>query len=200
MNGNPSRVIIKQLCGRIRRRHYNLIPVESKFKTPCSIIKDKYMMKAQKMRIEQYFLMTDYSLWEVSLNGDSLVPTRIVEGVIQPVAPITADQKLARKNELKARGTDSHNLAFVLSTPTDSTTDSVSAVVNVSAVGTKLTASTLPNVDSLSNVVIYSFFSSQSSSPQLDNEDLKQIEVDDLKEMDLKWQLAILTMRARKFL
>nr|GEY41386.1 ribonuclease H-like domain-containing protein [Tanacetum cinerariifolium] len=58
-----------------------------------------------KMRIEQYFLMTDYSLWEVILNGDSLVPTRIVEGVVQPVAPTTAEQKLARKNELKARGT-----------------------------------------------------------------------------------------------
>nr|GEX10116.1 hypothetical protein [Tanacetum cinerariifolium] len=32
---------------RIRRWRYNLIPAESKFKTSCSIIKDKYMMKAQ---------------------------------------------------------------------------------------------------------------------------------------------------------
>nr|GEW64266.1 putative mitochondrial protein [Tanacetum cinerariifolium] len=32
---------------RIRQRCYNLIPVESRFKTPCSIVKDKYMMKAQ---------------------------------------------------------------------------------------------------------------------------------------------------------
>nr|GFD59810.1 ribonuclease H-like domain-containing protein [Tanacetum cinerariifolium] len=80
------------------------------------------------------------------------------------------------------------------STPTDSTNDSVSAAVNVSAVGTKLSASTLLNVDSLSNAIIYSFFASQSSSPQLDNEDLKQIDVDDLKEMDLKWQIAMLTI------
>nr|GFB47539.1 ribonuclease H-like domain-containing protein [Tanacetum cinerariifolium] len=71
-----------------------------------------------KMRIEQYFLMTDYSLSEVILNGDSPVPTRIVEGVVQPDAPITAEQKLARKNELKARGTllmalpDKHQLKF----------------------------------------------------------------------------------------
>nr|GFC01163.1 ribonuclease H-like domain-containing protein [Tanacetum cinerariifolium] len=70
------------------------------------------------MRIEQYFLMTDYSLWEVILNGDSPVPTRIVEGVVQPVAPTTAEQKLTRKNELKARGTllmalpDKHKLKF----------------------------------------------------------------------------------------
>nr|GFC72659.1 ribonuclease H-like domain-containing protein [Tanacetum cinerariifolium] len=34
----------------------------------------------------------------------------------------------------------------------------------------------------------------------LDNEDLKQIDVDDFKEMDLKWQMAMLTMRARRFL
>nr|GEU71247.1 retrotransposon-related protein [Tanacetum cinerariifolium] len=64
-----------------------------------------------KMRIEQYFLMTDYSLWEVILNGDSSVPTRIV-GVVQPVAPTTAEQKLARKNELKARDV---NLKFLRS-------------------------------------------------------------------------------------
>nr|GEV41410.1 hypothetical protein [Tanacetum cinerariifolium] len=97
-------------------------------------------------------------------------------------------------------GTKSHNLAFVSSTPADSINDLVSAAVNVSAVGTKLSVSTLLNVDSLSNVVIYSFFASQSSSPQLDNEDLKQIDADDLEEMDLKWQMAMLTMRARRFL
>nr|GEX56968.1 hypothetical protein [Tanacetum cinerariifolium] len=62
--------------------------------------------------------MTDYSLWEVILNGDSPVPTRVVEGVLQPVAPTTTEQKLVRKNELKARGTllmallDKHQLKF----------------------------------------------------------------------------------------
>nr|GEX38256.1 hypothetical protein [Tanacetum cinerariifolium] len=110
-----------------------------------------------KIRIEQYFLMTDYSFWEVILNGDSHVPTRIVEGVVQPVAPIIVEQKLARKNELKAHA--------------DSTNDSVSTAVNVSAVGTKLSASSLLNIDA-----------------------------DDLKEIDLKWQMAMLTMRARRFL
>nr|GFC55615.1 hypothetical protein [Tanacetum cinerariifolium] len=54
------------------------------------------------MMIEQYFLMNDYSLREVILNGDSSIPTRVIDGVVQPVAPTTAEQKLARKNELKA--------------------------------------------------------------------------------------------------
>nr|GFB57635.1 hypothetical protein [Tanacetum cinerariifolium] len=71
-----------------------------------------------KMRTEQYFLMTDYSLLEVFLNGDSPAPTRVIEGVVQPVAPTTVEQRLARKNELKARGTllmallDKHQLKF----------------------------------------------------------------------------------------
>nr|GEU35490.1 putative ribonuclease H-like domain-containing protein [Tanacetum cinerariifolium] len=123
-----------------------------------------------KMRIEQYFLMTDYSLWEVILNGDFSLPTKVIKGVVQPVAPTTVEQKLARKNELKAR---------------------VSDVASVSVTSTKVPISALPNVDTLSDVVIYSFFSSQSNSPQLDNDDLKQIDADDLEEMDLKCQMAI---------
>nr|GEY86004.1 hypothetical protein [Tanacetum cinerariifolium] len=74
--------------------------------------------------------------------------------VVQPAAPTTAEQKLARKNELKAHGTllmpEKHQL-------------------------------------------------NQSTSPQLDNEDLKQINVDDLEEMDLRWQMTMLTMQARRF-
>nr|GEX57854.1 hypothetical protein [Tanacetum cinerariifolium] len=73
---------------------------------------------------------------------------------------------------------ESHNLAFVSSSQTDSTTDSVSAVVTVFAVGLKLLAYPLPNIDSLSNA----------------------IDVDDLEKIDLRWQMAMLTMRARRFL
>nr|GEZ19721.1 hypothetical protein [Tanacetum cinerariifolium] len=197
-----------------------------------------------KMRIEQYFLMTDYSLWEVILNGDSPVPTRIVEGTkhqlkfnshkdsktlmeaiakrfggntetkkVQKTLPKQQFenfsgsssegldqihdmlQKLVSQLEIHrvSLSQEDVNLKFL----PDSTNDSVSAAVNVFAIGTKLSASTLPNVDSLSNAVIYSFFASQSSSPQLDNENLKQIDADDLEEIDLKWQMAMLTMRAR---
>nr|GEZ37026.1 hypothetical protein [Tanacetum cinerariifolium] len=229
-----------------------------------------------KMRIEQYFLMTDYSLWKVILNGDSPIPTRVIDAVVKHVAPTTAEQRLARKNELKARekrfgrnketkkvqktllkqqyenftgfssesldqihdrlqklisqlkilreflsqednnlnlkiykakvknsssaSTSTQNITFVSSPNTDSTNEPVSAVASVSVASTKVHVSALPNVDTLSDDVIYSFFAIQSNSPQLDNDDLKQIDVDDLEEMDLKWQMAMLTMRARRFL
>nr|GEU55425.1 hypothetical protein [Tanacetum cinerariifolium] len=71
-----------------------------------------------KMRIKQYFLMTDYSLWEIILNGDYPILTTVVDGVVQPIAPTTVEQRLAKKNELKTRGTllmallDNHQLKF----------------------------------------------------------------------------------------
>ncbi|GKC09952.1 ribonuclease H-like domain-containing protein [Tanacetum coccineum] len=40
----------------------------------------------------------------------------------------------------------------------------------------------------------------QPNSPQLVHEDLQQIHPDDMEEMDLRWQMAMLTMRARRFL
>ncbi|GJX35804.1 ribonuclease H-like domain-containing protein [Tanacetum coccineum] len=55
-------------------------------------------------------------------------------------------------------------------------------------------------IENLSDSVIYSFFASQPSTSQLDNEDLQQINPDDLEEMDLRWNIAMLTMRARRFL
>nr|GFB87176.1 hypothetical protein [Tanacetum cinerariifolium] len=89
--------------------------------------------------------------------------------------------------------TSTQNIAFVSSSNTDNTNEPVSAATSVSIVSAKIHVSALPNVDTLSNVVIYSFFASQSTSPQFDNDDLKQIDVDDLEEMDLKWQMAMLS-------
>nr|GEZ02962.1 hypothetical protein [Tanacetum cinerariifolium] len=157
-----------------------------------------------KMRIEQYFFIIDYSIWEVILNGDSPLPTKIFDVAIQIVAPTTAEQRLAKKNELKARGTllmalpDKHQLKFNIYKDAK-TNKSVNDAPSVSAASPKAKVFTLLNVDSLSDAVIYSFFASKSNRPQLDNEDLKQIDLDDLEEMDLKWQMAMLAIRARRF-
>ncbi|GKA92718.1 zf-CCHC domain-containing protein [Tanacetum coccineum] len=56
-----------------------------------------------KMRIEKYFLRTDYAHWEVILNGDSPPPKKTVDGVEQKYPSTTVEEKLTRKNELKAR-------------------------------------------------------------------------------------------------
>ncbi|GJR96895.1 hypothetical protein Tco_0269069 [Tanacetum coccineum] len=68
------------------------------------------------MRMEQYLTHTDYTLWEVIVNGDTpVVASASAEG---PIPLKTAEQKLARKNELKAKSTlllaipDEHLLKF----------------------------------------------------------------------------------------
>nr|GEW75606.1 hypothetical protein [Tanacetum cinerariifolium] len=127
---------------------------------------------------------------KVILNGDSLAHTRIIEGVFQIVAPTTSEQRLARKNELKAHDLEEQilndlfnslkiyeanvkssstvstyiqNIAFV-SSNTDSTNEPASAAPSVSTLSAKLHVFALPNIDA-----------------------------DDLEEIDLKWQMAMLT-------
>nr|GEV07491.1 kinase-interacting protein 1-like [Tanacetum cinerariifolium] len=158
-----------------------------------------------KMRIEQYFLMIDYTIWEVILNGDSPTPTRIVDGVVQDAKSLmeAIEKRLeAIKKQRKFRR------LFSNSNMKTSVAQALKALIK-SMIGFKSLSvnwrslapvSTLPNVDSLIDVVIYSFFASQSNSPQLENEDLKQIDDDYLEKIDLKWQMVMLTMRARRFL
>nr|GEW27520.1 putative ribonuclease H-like domain-containing protein [Tanacetum cinerariifolium] len=52
---------------------------------------------------------------------------------------------------------------------------------------------------SYSDEVIHSFFANQSSAPQLDYDDLENINDDDIGEIDLKWQVALISMRIKKF-
>ncbi|GJW29875.1 ribonuclease H-like domain-containing protein [Tanacetum coccineum] len=55
-------------------------------------------------------------------------------------------------------------------------------------------------LDNLCDAVICSFLESLPNSPQLSQEDLEQLPPDDLEEMDLQWEMAMLTIRARKFI
>ncbi|GJR81385.1 ribonuclease H-like domain-containing protein [Tanacetum coccineum] len=96
--------------------------------------------------------------------------------------------------------TNSHNVAFLSSSSTNSATRAVNTAQGVNTASTQGAADSSTTVENLSDAVIYSFFASQPSIPQLDNEDLQQINPDDLEEMDLRWNIAMLTMRARRFL
>ncbi|GKA02705.1 hypothetical protein Tco_0675486 [Tanacetum coccineum] len=60
------------------------------------------------------------------------------------------------------------------------------------------TASTQVSTANLSDDTIYAFLASQPNGSQLVYEDLEQIHEDDIEEMDLKWQLALLSMRTRR--
>ncbi|GJW89154.1 hypothetical protein Tco_0164494 [Tanacetum coccineum] len=86
--------------------------------------------------------------------------------------------------ELEVKGsssssTNTQNVAFMSSNSIGSTSAVVNTAQGVNTTSTQATADNSTTVDSLSDALIYSFFA---------------------KEMDLKWQMAMLTMRARRFL
>nr|GEZ50378.1 hypothetical protein [Tanacetum cinerariifolium]GFA43240.1 hypothetical protein [Tanacetum cinerariifolium]GFA58215.1 hypothetical protein [Tanacetum cinerariifolium] len=70
----------------------------------------------------------------------------------------------------------------------------------VSNASTQVNATFSTNIDNLSDAVICAFLASQPNSPQLAHEDLEQINPYDMEEMDLRWKMAMLTIRARRFL
>nr|GEU42926.1 hypothetical protein [Tanacetum cinerariifolium] len=88
-------------------------------------------------------------------------------------------------------------MAFMPSSNNNITNGAVNTAIGVSTAGTQVN---IANIDNLSDAVICAFLASQRSSPQHVNGDLEQIHLDDLEEMDLRWQMAMLTMRAKRFL
>ncbi|GKB29939.1 ribonuclease H-like domain-containing protein [Tanacetum coccineum] len=135
-----------------------------------------------KMRIEQYFLMIDYALWEVIVNGDSPPPKRIVDGVEQTYPPTTTEEKLARKNKLKTRAIEKRFGGNKESKKTQKT----------------LLKQQYENFNGSSSVdQTYDRFQKLISQLEIPGE---TIDADDLEDIDLKWQMTMLTMRARKSL
>nr|GEW41237.1 ribonuclease H-like domain, reverse transcriptase, RNA-dependent DNA polymerase [Tanacetum cinerariifolium] len=242
-----------------------------------------------RLRIEQYFQVQDYALWDVIENGNSFKPVAqtttndVGTSTTLILGPVTTEEKAQKKNDVKARSmllmelpnehlmtfnqykdaktlfatietifdlnlkflrslpsewnthvvvwrnksdldimsiddlynnfkiveqevkrtassnSSSQNMAFV-SSPSPSNTNEVPAAYGVSTASTQSsTASTKVSTAKLSNATMYAFLSNQSNRSQLVHEDLKQIHEDDLEEMDLKWQLALLSMRAHRF-
>nr|GEU44758.1 putative ribonuclease H-like domain-containing protein [Tanacetum cinerariifolium] len=104
---------------------------------------------------------------------------------------------------MSSSNSNTHNMAFL-----SFTNSSTNGVVNIAqAVNTTngvSTASTQVNaafsIENLSDVVICAFLASQPNSPQLAHEDLEQIHPNDIEDIDLRWQMVMLTMRARRFL
>nr|GEW68824.1 hypothetical protein [Tanacetum cinerariifolium] len=86
------------------------------------------------------------------------------------IPPKTTKQKIAKRNELKAKST------LLLAIPNEHL----------------LKFHGIKDAKTLWEAI--------KTSPQLDNEDLEKIDTDDLKEIYLKWQVAILTMRVKRFI
>ncbi|GJR56498.1 ribonuclease H-like domain-containing protein [Tanacetum coccineum] len=263
-----------------------IAPVESP--QMVSTIKLPILKKGEytlwSMRMEQYLTNTDYSLWQVILNGDgpiqvttdekgveTKVPLKTTQALLQrqreriaksilllaisdeyqlgfhgikdakslwaaikkgldkaydrfqklisllevhgaAVPNEDANQKFLRalpsswnnvalimrnKDGSSGSSSNSQNVAFLSAEDTSSSNEvnTANGVSTASGHNSQGQASSSSYTDDL----MFSFFANQSNSPQLDDEDLEQIDHDDLEEMDLKWQVAMLSMRVKRF-
>nr|GEW70333.1 hypothetical protein [Tanacetum cinerariifolium] len=150
--------------------------------------------------------MLDYALWEVIKNGATLSKIQVIEGVTT-VMPITSVKNKAwRRLEVKERSTlmrsipNEHQLKFNSNKYAKQLLEAIEKRFVNTANGVSTASTQVNTVEILSDVVICAFLASQPNSPQLAHEDLKQIHPDDIEEMDLRWKMAMLTIRAKRFL
>ncbi|GJW52011.1 ribonuclease H-like domain-containing protein [Tanacetum coccineum] len=92
---------------------------------------------------------------------------------------------------------NSQNVAF-LSTEDTSSSNEVNTANGVSTASFHNSQGQASS-SSYTDDIMFLFFANQSNSPQLDDEDLEKIDHDDLEEMDLKWHVAMLSMRVKRF-
>ncbi|GJT70431.1 putative ribonuclease H-like domain-containing protein [Tanacetum coccineum] len=139
-------------------------------------------------------------------NGNKVLK-RTVGTVEREYEPTTAEEKHDRRNEVKARATLLMALPNKDQLNTNNTNNTNKADDTAHRVSTThSTTHTQGNgvysvcLDNLCDAVICAFLASQPNSPQLSQEDLKQLNPDDLEEMDLQWEMTMLTIRARRFI
>nr|GEY53983.1 hypothetical protein [Tanacetum cinerariifolium] len=180
-------------------------------------------------RMEQYLTFTYHALWEVIVNGDSVSPVG-TEGHVPPKTAkqkLARKNELKEKITLMLASPDEYLLKFNAYKDTkplwkqsriglDKTYDTFKKlisqleihgeVISQEDVNLKLLRSLPPawnnialimrnrsDLDTLSIDDLY-------NNLKLDNKDLEQLDTNDLKEMDLKWQVAMLTMRVKRFI
>ncbi|GKF06758.1 ribonuclease H-like domain-containing protein [Tanacetum coccineum] len=112
-------------------------------------------------------------------------------------------QKIICQLEIQGSSSTSQNpqnVAFMSSNSTNS--NSITNEANNTSYGVSAahTQSNPASGDNLSDAVICAFLASQPNSLQLSQEDLEHIDLDDLEEIDLQWEMAMLTIRARRFI
>ncbi|GJW98578.1 ribonuclease H-like domain-containing protein [Tanacetum coccineum] len=163
------------------------IPIEHQLK--FNFIKDaKSLLQAVEKSsevLDQTFDRLQKLISQLEIHGESISQEDIYEPEVKGTS---------------SSSTNTQNIAFVSSNSTSITNGAVNTTHGATTTSTQATAVNSTTIDNFCNVVICAFFVSQPNSPQLNNEDLQQIHPDDLEEIDLRWQMAMLTIRERRFL
>ncbi|GJS61703.1 ribonuclease H-like domain-containing protein [Tanacetum coccineum] len=165
-----------------------------------------------RMRIEQYIQMIDYALWEVIENENTTPKIAVVKGVKKVIPPATVEEKAQKRLEVKAKTTLTMGIPNEHQLKLNSIKDAklLLEAIEKRFGGNPATKKTQRNLlKQHTHDVVW------RNKPELETmsiddlyNNLKVYEPEvkgasssnDLEEIDLRWQMAMLTMRARKFL
>ncbi|GJY34227.1 putative ribonuclease H-like domain-containing protein [Tanacetum coccineum] len=153
---------------------------------------------------------------EVIENGNSWVPIPVTAPESGPstalkiLSPPTTREKICKKNECQSQKSSPHwhstpnDISYPLTRSLPLMEYSCDNKDNKElAFSNHISSPSLEHKQkywlSFSDATVYAFLSTQPQGSQLVHEDLEQLHDDDLEEMDLKWNMALLSMRARKF-
>nr|GEW65124.1 reverse transcriptase domain-containing protein [Tanacetum cinerariifolium] len=163
-------------------------------------IKLRQLEQSVDMRIDHYFLMNDYSLWKVILNGDSPIPTRVID---EKRFGRNKETKKVHKTLLKQQY---ENYTGLSSESLDQIHDRLQKLISqLEILGESLSQKDI-------NLKFLRSLPTEWRTHTLiwrNKTDLGDQSLDDLfnslkiyeaEEMDLKWQMAMLTIRGRRFL
>ncbi|GKD34040.1 ribonuclease H-like domain-containing protein, partial [Tanacetum coccineum] len=169
---------------------------EHVFSVSTSEPKDEYETWATKM--EYWIMNSDHNLWNIVLNGNSRKKTgRDPKGNIMILPPVSGEEHRAMTD---SKGTSAPTHSAFISAGSTNSKMSYADSQNQSPSITFTTASS--SVDTSSNViesVLHSFVAESDPQQQITYEDFDQIGKLDLEELDIKWQMAMLSVRINRF-
>ncbi|GKB27219.1 ribonuclease H-like domain-containing protein [Tanacetum coccineum] len=169
-------------------------------KTQRNLLKQQYEnFTASSLEVlDQTFDRLQKLISQLEIHGESISQEDMNQKFLRSLSPEWNTHTIVKGTSSSSRNIQ--NVAFVSSNNTNSTNGAVNTAHGATTASTQATVVNTTTIDNLSDVVICAFFASQPNSSQFDNEDLQQINPDDLEEMDLRWQMTMLTMRAMRFL
>ncbi|GJW71991.1 hypothetical protein Tco_0128908 [Tanacetum coccineum] len=164
-------------------------------------IKSRFGGNDESKKMQKYILKQQFEGFSVSNSEglhkgydrfQSLLSQLEIHGA--GVSTEDANKKFLRVFESDVKGSTAsssskQNVAFVLENT--SSTNDVSTAYGVS--------NSFGHNSQYEHPSSYSLHANQSSYPQLDHEDLEQLDEFNLKEIDLKWKVAMISMRMKKF-
>ncbi|GJZ33433.1 hypothetical protein Tco_0578869 [Tanacetum coccineum] len=204
---------MSKLIGLPRKLQKNSLDEQYKnFSTTSAKSLDSIFIRTSEVSVGLAILGVIITQEDLNLKFLSSLPpewnTHIVVWMNKPeVETISIDDlynnfKIVEQKVKKTVGTSSggQNLAFMTAPSCSSTNDANTACLQVSAASPSVnTASPQVCTASVSDNIVYAFMVENPNGSNVLYQDLEKIHEDDLEAMDLKWQLSLLTMRAKNY-